>query len=87
MKALLLTLLITTPAMAVDYYADIGIGFNNAEWDKPEVKLVSPLARFSIGAQYKNGYSISLEHVSSIEVLEDGYGMNALWINKRIKFQ
>lgn len=83
MKYLIILLLVSFNAQA--WYAEAAIGINATETG-PEIVLPAPFAKYAIGIENKDGWSIELEHISSIPYKEKDHGLNILWFQKRIHF-
>lgn len=89
MKYLTIIVLLSLPlsAFGSDFFIDLGVGFTHSDLNSaPEVNLLGPLAKGSIGMTTEYGYEIAIEHVSSIGHKDVGKGLNVLWVSKRFNF-
>jgi len=82
MKYLLLLLSFSVQA---DAYFELAIGVNTTN-GLPEVNLPAPLGKFVLGWEAQDNWSVEYEHISSIQLAEEGKGLNVIWFNKRVYF-
>ena len=79
-------MLLSFPASA-DIYFELGIGIIDDLAGQPEVNLPGPLGKFVLGIEAQNGWSLEYEHISSLQLAEEGDGLNALWFSKHVYFK
>lgn len=81
-------LILSLPAFAGEgaVYFEAGIGVHRYQQALPEVDLQTPLGRMALGYESRDNWIVEISHTSSIPQAEQGRGLNALWIKKRIYF-
>jgi hypothetical protein len=80
-----LILLSSSPTIAqTGFYVEVGASYHDERTARPEVNLQTPLASFELGYQNSDDWSVGFKHTLSIPQIEDGYGINELFISKRI---
>ena len=82
-KLIFILFLIPQSAIA-QFYVEIGMGMTDEISSQPEINLINPLGKISVGYQAEYNWSVSFEHISSIQMHEEGSGLNTFWVNKRI---
>ena len=71
---------------AAEFYFELGIGITDDHAGQPEINLPGPLGKFVFGIEAKNGWAVEYEHISSLQLAEEGDGLNAIWFMKKVYF-
>ena len=84
MKYLILILSLVSFNVQAQFYVEAGVGMTDEINSQPEIFLTNPLGKFTIGYYSEYNWSVEFEHISSIQLDEEGTGLNTFWITKRV---
>jgi hypothetical protein len=63
---------------------EVGVAVHQNSWDRPEFVIQNPIGTYEAGIK-KGKITYYYQHISSIPVYEEGYGLNMIGIKIKIK--